>query len=75
MTDQILTNAEHQRNVLMEAIHQTALDIGLCNKDIPPTGPHLLMFCQDFTSIIKDQEAKISALERQLVDMENELNV
>lgn len=68
------TEAEHHRDVLMEANHKTAIDIGLCNKNVAVAGPHLLMFCEDFTSIINDQAAKISALEMQLVDMENELN-
>lgn len=71
-TDQLLITAVHQRDVLMEAIHKTALNIGLCNKDVEPTGPQLLMFCDDFTQIINDQAAKIAALEGQLVDMDNE---
>lgn len=71
-TDQLLVAAVHQRDVLMDAIHQTALNIGLCNKDVEPTGPQLLMFCDEFIQIINDQTAKIAALEGQLVDMDNE---
>lgn len=65
-TDQLLVAAVHQRDVLMDAIHQTALNIGLCNKDVEPTGPQLLMFCDDFTQIINDQADKITTLELQL---------
>lgn len=65
-TDQLLITAVHQRDVLMEAIHKTALDIGLCNKDVSPSGPQLLMFCDDFTQIINDQADKITTLELQL---------
>lgn len=71
-TEQLLVSAVHQRDVLMEAIHKTAIDIGLCDKNVAITGPHLLMFCDDFISIFNDQAAKIAALEGQLVDMENE---
>lgn len=71
-TDQLLITAVHQRDVLMDAIHKTAIAIGLCNTDVEPTGPHLLMFCDDFTSIINDQAAKIAALEGLVDDMENE---
>lgn len=72
-TDQLLIAAVHQRDVLMDAIHKTAIAIGLCNTDVSPTGPHLLMFCDDFTKIINDQAAKIATLEGRLVDMEDQL--
>lgn len=58
----------HQRDTLMEAIHKTAIDIGLCNTDVEPTGPHLLMFCQDITDIVNTQADRITTLELQLLN-------
>lgn len=64
--ESIAAEALHQRDALAAAILKTAVDIGLCNQDGVVTGPHLLMFCQDFTDMIKSMEAQLADLEAQL---------
>ena len=67
--DQLLIEAVHQRDILMQAIHKTSIDIKLCDPDAAVTGPHLLMFCDDIVSIVNSQSERIVALERKLMEM------
>ncbi len=51
--NQMLVEALHQRDVLMQAIEKMAKEIGLYNGEAPIDGPHLLMFCDDTIDIVK----------------------
>lgn len=64
--NELLAEAIHQRDVLMDAITKTALAVNLYNGEAPIGGPHLLMFCDDFVDIIQTQAARIAELEGEL---------
>lgn len=68
--EQSLVEALHQRDALMQAILKTATDIGLCNSDGVITGPHLLMFCDDFTNLFLDQSAQIAELQAKILELQ-----
>lgn len=68
--NQLLGEAVHQRDALMDAILKTARAVGICNDDGVVTGPHLLMFCDDITDMVAGMSAKIVELEAKLAALQ-----
>ncbi len=47
-----ITEAEHQRDLLMKAIRDAAVKAGICREDADLTGPHLLMLLNDMAEVL-----------------------
>lgn len=60
---ELLADAVHQRDVLMAAITNAATAVNLHDGESPISGPHLLMFCDQFVDVIKGQATRIAELE------------
>lgn len=57
-----LLDALHQRNVLMKAIFDAAVAMGIADPNGVPTGPNLLDFCQIFAEDSKRKDELIAEL-------------
>lgn len=60
-----LEKAEHERNVLAEAIGEAARKAGIARDDVGLTGPHLILMANDMAECIRaqgDEHAALAAL-------------
>lgn len=48
-----------ERDMLAEAIANAAIKAGIYNGEVPLTGPHMLMLCDDLAEVIKSLEDNI----------------